>query len=116
MSYDIKGLIDLRKRFAYNPLIGYININSLKEKVIPLREVLSNAPIDVLCVDETKLDSSFPYHQFKIEGYQFPPFRRDRNSKGGGELVYLREEFIAKGIPKFEMEKAETICIETRQS
>ena len=53
---------------------------------MPLREVLSNAPIDVLCVDETKLDSSFPDHQFKIEGYQFPPFRGDRNSKGGGKL------------------------------
>ena len=38
--YDINpdinnGLIDLRNRFPYNPLIGYININSLKEKVIP---------------------------------------------------------------------------------
>ena len=55
----------------------------VKEKVIPLREVLSNAPIDVLCEDETKQVSSFPDHQFKIEGYQFPPFRRDRNSKGG---------------------------------
>ena len=86
VSSYIKGLIDLRKRFPFNPLIGYININSLKEKVIPLREILSNAPIDVLCVDETKLDSSFPDHQFKIEGYQFPPFRRDRNSKGGGKL------------------------------
>ena len=83
VSSDIKGLIVLRKRFPYNPLIGYININSLKEKVIPLREILSNVPIDVLCVDETRLGSSFPDHQFKIEGYQFPPFRRDRNSKGG---------------------------------
>ena len=66
VSSDIKGLIDLHKRFPYNPLIGYININSLKEKVTHLREVLSNAPIDFLYVDETKLDSSFPYHQFKI--------------------------------------------------
>ena len=86
VSSDIKGLIVLRKRFPYNPLIGYININSLKEKVIPLREILSNVPIDVLCVDETKLGSSFSDHQFKIEGYQFPPFRRDRNSKGGISL------------------------------
>ena len=93
-------------------MIGYININSLKEKAIPLREALSNAPIDVLCVDETKLDSSFQDHQFKIEGYQFPPFRRDRNSKGAGKLVYLREGFIVKRIPKFETEKAKTICIE----
>ena len=66
VSSDIKGIMVLRKRFPYNPLIGYININSLKEKVIPLREILSNVPIDVLCIDETKLDSSFPDHQFKI--------------------------------------------------
>ena len=60
VSSDIKGLIDLRKRFPYNPLIGYININSRKEKVVPLREVLSNAPIDVICVDETKLELELP--------------------------------------------------------
>ena len=54
-------------------------------------EVLSNTPIDVLCVNETKLDSSFPDHQFKIEGYQFPPFRSDRNSKGGeNQSIYGR--------------------------
>ena len=35
VSSDIKGLIDLRKRLLYNQLIGYININSRKEKVIP---------------------------------------------------------------------------------
>ena len=74
--------------------------------------MLSNAPIDVLCVDETKLESSFPDHQFKIEGYQFAPIRRDRNSKGGGKLVYLRKIFIAKRIQRFETEKAGTICIE----
>ena len=73
---------------------------------------MSNALIDVLCVDETTLDSSFPNHQFKIEGYQFPPFRRDRNSKSGEKLVYLGEGFIAKRIPKFETDKAEIICIE----
>ena len=47
-----------------------------------------------------------------IEGYHFPPFRRDRNSKGGGKLVYLREDFIAKRILKFESKKAENFCIE----
>ena len=88
VNSDINGLIDLHKHFPYNPLMGYININTLKEKVIPLRDVLSNAPIDVLWVDEAKLDSNFLDHQFKFEGYQTRPFRRERNSKGGGKLVY----------------------------
>ena len=63
-----------------------------------MREVILNAHIDIICVDETKLDSSFPDHQFKIEGYQLPPFKGGRNSKGGGKLVYLREGFIVKKI------------------
>ena len=35
--------------------------------------------IDILMVSETKLDSSFPQAQFRIEGYA-PPFRYDRLS------------------------------------
>lgn len=81
--------------------------------MISLRVVLQNAPINILCADETKLDPSFPYHQFKIEGYQFPLFNRYRNSKAvKGGLVYLLEGFIVKRIPNLETEKAENICLE----
>ena len=75
--------LNLRKAYLNNPLIGYININSLREKILSLREVLSKAPIDILCIDKTKYDASFPDHQFKISGYQLPPLRRDHDSKGG---------------------------------
>ena len=105
-------MINLRKAYQDNPLIGYININSLREKIVSVREVLSKTPIDILCVDEAKLDASFPYHQFKISAYQFPPLRRDRNSKGGGEIVFICEGFIVKQMKNFETEYAETICLE----
>ena len=36
-----------------------ININSLGEKENPLREIYKESLIDILCVDETKLDSSY---------------------------------------------------------
>ena len=50
-----------------------------------LREVCRKAPIDLLCIDETKIDASFPDAQFNNEGYQYPhpPFRRDRHKNGG---------------------------------
>ena len=48
-----------------------------EREIISLRQILGKAKIDVLWIDETKLDFSFPDHQFKIEGYQFPPLRRD---------------------------------------
>ena len=50
-----------------------------QNKIINLREIIAKAASDVFCVDETKLDDSFPNSQFVLENFQFPPFYRDRN-------------------------------------
>ena len=47
------------------------------------------------CADETKLDSGFPKHYFKIDGYPVPPFLKDKNIHGGGKMVFIREGLIA---------------------
>ena len=65
----------------------------------------------MLCVDETKLDDSYPTLQFILENLQFPPFRRDRNSKGGGKLVSVKQGMIAKRLEDLETKFSETICI-----
>ena len=113
---DINDFIKVREAYSKNPILGYLNINSLRNKIINLRDVVAKVPIDILCVDETKLDESFPDSQFLIENYQFPPFRRDRNSKGGGKIVYVREGLISKRLKQFESEFIETICIEIKIS
>ena len=41
-------------------MIGYLNINSLRNKTDNLREITKNVPLEILCIDETKLDSSYP--------------------------------------------------------
>ena len=64
---DLKGLSKLTK--GNYSIIGYLNISTSK--------------IDMLCIDETKLDTSFSDSQFKIVGYQFPLFRKDWGSKVG---------------------------------
>ena len=92
---DLEGLINLRRSYQNNPLIAYLNINSLQEKIVSLKEILKKTEIDVLCIDETKLDSSFPNHQFKIEKYQFLPLRTDRNFKGGGKW-FLFEKVLSR--------------------
>ena len=58
------------------------------------REVVSKGTIDTLFIDETKLGKRFPDFQFQIENYQFPPFCRNRNPKGG--IVYVRQGLITK--------------------
>jgi len=99
---EIKDLIQLRQTNPSNPIIGYLNINSLRHKITELRDILNKAQIDIICVDETKLDSSFPDSQFKIDNYQFPSHRRDRNSKGGGKMVFIKQGLIAKRLPDLE--------------
>ena len=66
---DLEGLINLRRAYQNNPLIAYLSINSLREKITSLREILKKAKTDLLSIDETKLDSSFPNHQLRMEGY-----------------------------------------------
>ena len=46
-------------------------------------------------ISETKLDSSFPNGQFQVHGYS-EPYRLDKNGKGGGILVFIREDIPAK--------------------
>ena len=51
--------------------------------------------LDVLMISETKLDSTFPSNQFTIEGYEVP-IRCDRNGRGGGIILYIREDILAR--------------------
>ena len=46
-------------------MIGYLNVDSLRDKIISFRDITHKFPIDILCVDKTKLDESFPYLEFK---------------------------------------------------
>ena len=93
---DLDGLINLRNKYPFNPIIGYLNINSLQNKIDTLREIAISSPLEILCIDETKLDNSFPENQFKIDGYQFPPLRRDRDKNGGGKIVFVKDGLVVK--------------------
>ena len=46
-------------------------------------------------VSETKLDDSFPEGQFLIKGFDLL-FTFDRNRNGGGIVLYVREDTLAK--------------------
>ena len=100
---SLKDLQNLRSKHLTNPIIGYLNINSLRGDKLPqLKEILHVSPIDILCLDETKLTCDFPDSQFFIEGYQYPPFRRDRSidnirAIGGGSLFTLEMGLSLKG-------------------
>ena len=64
----------------YNYIIGYLNIKSLRYKVVDLRHVLFESELDILAISETKLCDEFSDSQFAIEGCYHPAqFMKDRN-------------------------------------
>ena len=73
--------------------MGHLNINSLRNKFEALQYVI-NRNLEILLL-ETKLDDSFPSAQFMLKGYGIP-YRLDRNSIGGGLLLYVHEGIPSK--------------------
>ena len=80
---------NIRSKNPNRLIIAQLNISSLRYKFDSLVEIL-HTNVDILLISETKIDSSFPTAQFKIEGYT--TFRLDRNSNVGGILLYVRED------------------------
>ena len=70
-------------------MIGQLNINSTRNKLEKLTSLTANE-IDVLLLLETKIDETFPLEQFLISGFA-KPIRLDRNSRGGGIMLFIRE-------------------------
>ena len=73
-----------------------MNINSTRNKF----ELFNNqikANIDTLMISETKIDNTFPHSQFFIEGFS-TPYGLDRDSNGGGILLYVREDIPSNAI------------------
>ena len=52
-----------------NCKIGLLNINSLRYKFYPIMQMLHNQYFDILMLQETKLDDSFPKAQFNIDAW-----------------------------------------------
>ena len=61
-------------------------------------------------ISETKIDESFPTSQFLIDGFS-SPYRLDRNSNGGGILVYFKNNIITKSLKTIKL-SIEAIFIE----
>ena len=88
------NLTGLRMKKSERIFIGQLKINFLLNKFEPLNSLIWDR-IDILLISETKLDDSFPLHQFEIEGYH-TPFRLDRNCNGGGIIMYIKSGLPCK--------------------
>ena len=79
-------------------ILGHLNIELIVGKLDKLKVFIVNN-IDILVLTETKMDSSFPNAEFRIDGFS-APFRFDRNRFGDGVLIYVREDINCKQLTK----------------
>ena len=92
-------------------MIGYSNINSLRSKIVDLREIILELSLGYLVLSETKIGKSFPTAQFCIKGYEVRA-RRNRDKHGGGLIEFFKNGFIFKRFKKSETKQSESICSE----
>ena len=100
-AYEL--LRDIRVKNVNKVIIGTLNINSFASKFEQFREIIGKN-MDIISIQETKLDSSFPTQQFILNGYS-EPYRLDRNRDGGGVLIYVREDIPSKLLNKHDFTK-----------
>ena len=92
--------------------MGAININSLPKHIDELRMFVDDNPLDILAVNETKLDSSIPDSQVCLSGYSC--IRNDRTRSGGEVCIYIRNTIIFTRILELDCFDLETLSIEIR--
>ena len=113
MPLHTNEAIKVRMKNPKNAMIGYLNLNHIRNKVSDLQDLTDRLCPTVLGIGETKLDASFPNASLCLENYFNPgDYRRDRTRNGGGLLVYIRKGTPCKRLKIFEDASIESICFE----
>ena len=92
--------------------VGHLNITSLPKHVDELRLQLTSQPIDVLGLNETRLDNSIDNGLININEYEI--LRKDRNRMGGGVAIYYRKNLNVLNRNEIVPDILEAVCIEVR--
>ena len=90
-----------KSKYLYNPILSYININSIRNKFNMLSALLKS-DVGILTIAETKIDETFPSNQFLLENFK-KPYRLDKSNKSGGLLVYVLQDIPSKPLTNFSI-------------
>ena len=100
--------------YKFNIKIGYLNINSVVNKIDEVKELLNRKTFDILFLAETKIDSTVSSHLVSHPGFR--TFRKDRKKGAGGLLAYIRNDLSAYRRLKLESSNIESICLDVKGS
>ena len=91
-------------------IVGHLNINSVKNKIHELADLVTGK-VDILLISESKIDNTFPTTQFVISGFS-TPYRLDWSVQGGGLLLYIKDKIPSKLLKCIYCEEIECLTIE----
>ena len=116
-NYPNISLYNLEKiQFHRGMSMACLNINSLFAHIDELRVFISNNKVDILCINETKLDSSINDKEVHIPNFEI--IRRDRRTNGrhgGGICIYIRSNINYKIRHNLQSETLENLVVEIKK-
>ena len=77
-------------------IIIQLNIISISNK-FDFRSEMIHGNTDILLTTKTRIDTFFPNAQFQVDRHA-AHYRLDRNWKGGGMLLYVRDDIPPKAL------------------
>lgn len=91
-----------------------LNINKLTTHIDELRILLADNDIDLISINETKLNKSIKDSEVNIPGYNI--VRRDRITNSGGGVCFYVKNTISFAIRNdLNMDNLENLCLEIRK-
>ena len=93
-----------------NLKIAHLNINSVRHKFHPISDMLNKSLINIMFIQETKLDSSFPSGQFHVDKYF--TYRKDVSCNSGGIMAIVRSDLPQRRLYDFETVNVESSRVE----
>ena len=105
------------KSFANMKLLNICTFNarSIRNKMAELSNFIYSHKIHVLAVSETWLSSLDSDGDITLPGFQ-EPFRKDRNTKGGGVCIFLSNQLSGKRRSDLEDPDLELLWVEMKLS
>ena len=87
-----------------------LNVNDLLSRIDEVRVLAKNENIDILAINESKIDDNVIDQLIDIDEFDVKRFDRDRH--GGGVALYIRNTVTFKARDNLPNETLELICIE----
>ena len=93
--------------------IASLNVNSLVKHIDEMRILLESKSIDILLINESKIDDTVLDNEIHISGYNI--IRNDRNRNGGGGIMYLKQCLSFTERNDLVVDSLEIICVEIKK-